>query len=54
MTQGGVGVHHDIDEPTIKQTVVKDLTPIQEHLGLQLHKGRAGFYGWLGLGGSVA
>jgi CubicO group peptidase (beta-lactamase class C family) len=54
MTQGGVGVHHDINDPTIKQTVVKDLTPIQEHLGLQLHKGRAGFYGWLGLGGSVA
>ena len=54
MTQGGVGVHLDINDPKIKQEVVKNLKPLQEHLALQLHKGREGFYGWLGLGGSVA
>ena len=54
MTAGGVGVHEDIQNPQIKKELCEGLTPIGQHIGMQLHNGREGYYGWLGLGGSVA
>lgn len=54
MTEGGVGVHENVEDPKVMEELSKGLTPLASHLGQQLHKGREGFHGWLGLGGSVA